>query len=176
MDLLSADLFSNALLNLGRGDQSRGPGKLTSSEPGELLLPLFSCNDAKLSSALWFFIVKWYPHMVLEIWFHIAVKTHILNRLSLDFSGLVTLSIQRLVQRDRYFIEERELHKDYEKWITSQHHEYDTGPLLGESDGLIISTDQHKAELNITDDGEEASTCKKKHHNLLSYFNWPQLY
>jgi hypothetical protein len=41
MDLLSGDLFFNALLGLDKGDQSQGPGKLTIFKPSDLLLPLF---------------------------------------------------------------------------------------------------------------------------------------
>ena len=87
-------------------------------------------------------------------------SAHIL-KLTLDFPGLVTVSIERknLKTGVNEVIQPKDLHKDYEQWITLQHCTHDTGPIFEESDVIFCSTSRHKDELklNMTDEGEKAS-------------------
>lgn len=57
------------------------------------------------------------------------------------------------IQRDGDVIRLKDLSDDYEKWVISQHNEYDTGPLFDESDVFIVNNARHRDELHITDQG-----------------------
>ena len=88
---------------------------------------------------------------------------HLFARLSFDISGPVTVLITRLSKDKGGVILNKDLHADYTTWITQQHNSFDIEAVF--NGGVIIPTqEQHKQDLNITNDGEKLST-KEVHHS-----------
>jgi len=54
------------------------------------------------------------------------------------------------------------LHAEYTTWIKQQHESFDVGAVFNEGGLVIVTQARNKKELNITKDGEIATTHMKK--------------